>query len=75
MHLTWVPDGDRVTAVLAQLETRLAELGARPHWGKVFCTPPATVQALYPRLVDYRLLDGLDPSGVFSNRFTDTYLR
>lgn len=76
VHLTWVPDGDRVTAVLAQLETRLAELGARPHWGKVFCTPPATVQTLYPRLVDYqRLRDGLDPGGVFSNRFTDTYLR
>lgn len=37
---------------------------------------PATVAALYPRLDDFRsLADRLDPDGVFTNDFVETYVR
>jgi xylitol oxidase len=57
------------------VQDALAPLGARPHWGKVFSVPAATVAGLYPRMADFRRLRGIyDPAGKFSNGFTSRYL-
>ncbi len=55
------------------LESALAPLGARPHWGKVShavtATDPAALAAVaarYPRLPDFRALaERHDPEGRF----------
>ena len=55
-------------------EAALAPFGARPHWGKVFSTPPDVVRGLYPRYDDFvDLLQRYDPAGKFRNEFTDRY--
>jgi xylitol oxidase len=75
LHFTWVPDWPGVRALLPLLEERLAPLEARPHWGKLFTTPPERLQALYPRLPDFRdLLRRYDPTGKFRNAFLDRYI-
>ncbi len=76
IHFTWILDPDAVGPVVAAIEDELAPLGARPHWGKVFRTPPQAVRALYPRWDDFRALArALDPAGKFRNDFMDTYFR
>jgi homocysteine S-methyltransferase len=61
--------------VLAGIEAQLAPFGARPHWGKLFCTSPEIVSGLYGRLPDFRrLLRDLDPAGKFRNELVDAYL-
>ncbi|MDQ1600718.1 MAG: alditol oxidase [Actinomycetota bacterium] len=75
VHFTWVDDAAAVAPVVAELEQRLAPLGPRPHWGKVFTMPPAAVQPLYPRLADVAALRReLDPNDVFGNAMVDEYL-
>ncbi len=74
LHFTWINDMRAVAPVLAALEERLAPLAARPHWGKLFHTPPAAVTALYERSADFRaLLRHHDPAGKFRNHFIDRY--
>ncbi|MEV8228978.1 FAD-binding protein [Streptomyces sp. NPDC079167] len=69
-HFTWVPDTAAVTPVLGAIEEALAPFGARPHWGKVFTTPPAALRELYGHYADFeRLTERLDPSGTFRNDF------
>lgn len=69
-HFTWIKDPAAVTPVLGRLETALAPYGARPHWGKLFTTDPATVRGLYPRAADFQALTAaLDPGGKFTNAF------
>lgn len=76
LHFTFAPDAEGVARATAALEQALAPFDARPHWGKVFSLDPATVAALYPRLDDFRsLADRLDPDGVFTNDFVETYVR
>ena len=73
-HFTWQP-GPRVAAAVAAVERALAPYDARPHWGKVFSTPPARLGELYPRLSDFRELVGrLDPAGKFGNELVDGWL-
>jgi alditol oxidase len=73
-HFTWRKEPAAVTAVLPLIEERLAPLGARPHWGKVFTMAPAEVRDRYPRAADFvRLARGLDPAGKFRNAFIDSY--
>ena len=75
IHFTWLPDWPAVRAVLPQIETALAPLAARPHWGKLFTLPAARLPALYPRLPDFqRLLRTYDPVGKFRNPFLDRYI-
>jgi xylitol oxidase len=75
LHFTWVPDTAAVTPVLGAIEEALVGLGARPHWAKLFTTPPDVVAGLYPRFDDARrLLAEHDPKGVFRNDLLDTYL-
>jgi alditol oxidase len=74
LHFTWIKDNHAVAPVIAALEEKLAPLHARPHWGKVFATPPATIDALYERSADFRaLLRRYDPGGKFRNDFIDRY--
>lgn len=72
IHFTWRPEGDAVRALLPELEAALRPLGARPHWGKIFTTPAAELESLYPLLPRFRALrKRLDPTGKFVNAFVD----
>ncbi|MFJ8752531.1 FAD-binding protein [Streptomyces sp. NPDC102441] len=69
-HFTWVPDAAAVKPVVGAIEEALAPFGARPHWGKVFTTPPGTLRELYGHYGDFgRLAERLDPTGTFRNDF------
>jgi xylitol oxidase len=75
LHCTWIDDAARVSPVMAMLEDALAPFDARPHWGKLFGVSPDRVQALYPRLGDFRALrHSLDPGNKFGNEMVDRYL-
>lgn len=70
LHFTWVKDQPAVEALLPEIESALAPFSARPHWGKLFTTPPQRLETLYPKLPDFRaLVRRLDPDGVFQNAF------
>ncbi|WP_309061807.1 FAD-binding protein [Streptomyces sp.] len=70
VHFTWIEDTRAVLPVVRRVEEALAPFEARPHWGKVFTTPPARLRARYPRLDDFRgLARSLDPAGTFANAF------
>ncbi len=72
LHFTWIDDAKAVAPVLAMVEERLAPLGPRPHWGKLFTAGPA---ARYERLPEFRRLRrDYDPDGKFGNDFLDAYL-
>ena len=72
-HFTWVKDTAAVVPVLAAVEERLAPLGARPHWGKLFTAPPDRVAAGYEKAPDFRrLMARHDPRGKFRNAFVDS---
>ena len=74
VHFTWLREPARVVAAVAVLDEVLAPFAARPHWGKVFTTPPSDVAARYPRYDDFRtLIASYDPAGKFRNDFLDTY--
>jgi xylitol oxidase len=70
IHFTWKPETPEVMALLPQIEAKLAPFQARPHWGKLFTVPPAELQALYPKMSDFRkLMNNHDPHGKFHNEF------
>jgi xylitol oxidase len=74
LHFTWINDTAAVLPVIAAMEDRLAPLGARPHWGKLFTVPAPAVSALYERSADFAaLLSRADPAGKFRNDFIDHY--
>jgi xylitol oxidase len=74
LHFTWVKDPTAVAPAVAAIEQLLSPLGARPHWAKVFSTPPHAVRALYVRSADFQeLLHSFDPAGKFRNSFIDKY--
>jgi xylitol oxidase len=76
IHFTWVADPRAVLPVVSLVEETLAPSGARPHWAKVFTTPPAVLRSLYPRFADFRrLVQQQDPAGKFANAYTDRHLR
>jgi xylitol oxidase len=71
-HFTWQPRPAEVLAVLAQMESALAPLGVRPHWGKLFVESP---RGRYPKLPEFRrLARELDPEGKFHNAFLRRYV-
>jgi alditol oxidase len=70
-HFTWIADPAAVLPVVTLLERQLAPHGPRPHWGKVFTTPPEQLHAAYERLPDFlSLTRHLDPTGKFRNPYT-----
>jgi xylitol oxidase len=75
LHFTWKNNWPAVRELLPLLEERLAPLGARPHWGKLFAMAPGELRARYERLDDFRaLLARLDPEGKLRNPFIDAYV-
>jgi xylitol oxidase len=75
IHFTWKNDVAAVNALLPRLEASLATFCVRPHWGKLFVTPPGQLQARYPKLADFRdLAIEFDPIGKFRNAFLDKYI-
>ncbi len=74
LHFTWIDDMAAVAPATAAIEQRLAPLGARPHWGKLFGTDPPAVTAMYERSPDFRaLMRRHDAAGKFRNEFIDSY--
>jgi len=75
LHFTWIPDSASVLPVVTRVEQQLAPFGARPHWGKIFTTPPQALRESYERLAEFiRLMHDYDPAGKFRNAYTDRYL-
>lgn len=75
IHFTWVPDAAAVAPAVAAVEAALDPFDARPHWGKVFTTPPGRVRELWERLPDFAVLAReADPTGKFRNPMLDRYL-
>jgi hypothetical protein len=53
-------------------EQRLADLGARPHWGQINRLTPERVRELYPRWDDWLEVEReLNGTGVFGSEFTE----
>jgi xylitol oxidase len=72
LHFTWLKDWPEVKALLPQIEEALAPFDARPHWGKLYTMPPDRLQALYPKLPEFRrLLHAFDPDGKFRNSYLE----
>lgn len=70
IHFTWKKRPAEVLALLPRIEETLAPYEARPHWGKLFATPPGRLGGLYPKLPAFRELRArLDPAGTFANDF------
>lgn len=72
IQFTWKPDTPGVTALLPDLEAALRPFDARPHWGKLFAADRDRLEALYPRLEDFRaLVQRMDRGGKFRNGLVD----
>lgn len=75
LHFTWVNDDALVHGAVEQVEAALAPFDARPHWAKVFLTPPADVRRSYPLLAEFRrLAAACDPDRRFGNAFLETFV-
>jgi alditol oxidase len=74
-HFTWKPQPDDVLTVLPQIESALEPFGVRPHWGKLFAASAEDLEAVYPKLPDFRrLLEKFDRGGKFCNQFVARYV-
>lgn len=74
IHFTWHRD-EQIYDVLPAIEEILLPLGARPHWGKVTCATPERVTSAFPRWTDFvRLVERVDPAGVFRSPFVTTLI-
>lgn len=75
VHFTWVPDAAAVAPAVAAVEAALDPFDARPHWGKVFTTPPERVRELWKHLPEFAdLARAADPTGKLRNAMLDRYL-
>ncbi|MDP2316893.1 MAG: D-arabinono-1,4-lactone oxidase [Pseudomonadota bacterium] len=77
IDLFWSPragaDPDRTW--FPQFWSALADLGARPHWGKHLPVAPDALRAAYPRMDAFLALRAtFDPDAVFLNRHWRTHL-
>ena len=73
IHFTWKQDWPGVRKLLPVIERELAPFQPRPHWGKLFTMPPATLRAAYERMPDFvELSNKLDPRRKFRNEFLNT---
>jgi xylitol oxidase len=70
IHFTWKQDWPAVRSLLPVIEKELAPFKARPHWGKLFTTPPDELKSIYTKLPDFiQLCKKYDPRGKFRNEF------
>ncbi|MBA3782505.1 MAG: FAD-binding protein [Nocardioides sp.] len=69
------PGSPDQAAYFGTLERLAAQVGGRPHWGKMHSLTSTELRDRYPRFDDFvALRDRLDPSGVFANDHLDTLL-
>lgn len=70
----YISDGPYAKPFFDGFDALAADLGARPHWGKLFGMTPESVRAAFPKYDDFQSLRAtMDPDRVFSNAFTETY--
>jgi alditol oxidase len=70
VHFTWKPEWAEVRSVLPMIEEHLKPFHPRPHWAKLFTMAPATLQASYEKLPEFRqTMAQYDRSGKFRNEF------
>ena len=70
IHFTWRPEREPVLALVREIEDALADLGPRPHWGKLFATAPRL-----PRALDFiALAERLDPRQAFRNAWFEHHV-
>jgi xylitol oxidase len=75
IHFTLKQNQPEVEKLLSKIEKRLQPFNARPHWGKLFGLPPATLQPLYEKMPEFQqLLRIYDPHGKFRNAFLNKYI-
>jgi alditol oxidase len=73
IHFTWKQDWPAVSKLLPVIEKELSPFRARPHWGKLFTTPPAELKSIYEKLPAFvELCKTYDPHGKFRNAFLST---
>jgi L-gulono-1,4-lactone dehydrogenase len=59
----------------ALFESIAADVGGRPHWGKMHTLDAAALRSRYPRFDDFvDLRTKLDPTGLFTNPYLDRVL-
>lgn len=75
IHFTWKPEWQAVQPILPRIEAALAPFQARPHWAKLFTTPPDRIRTLYPRYNDFlALAQHHDPQGKLRNNYLNRNL-
>jgi xylitol oxidase len=75
IHFTWKQDWPAVQKVLPLIEERLAPLGCKPHWGKLFTMSAERIAPSYEKLADFRAMClKFDPHGKFRNEFVDKFI-
>jgi xylitol oxidase len=68
IHFTWRRRQAEVERVVVEIEARLHEFAARPHWAKLFSARAAEIAPHYERIGDFLALrEQLDPRGAFRN--------
>jgi alditol oxidase len=73
IHFTWKQDWPAVSKLLPVIEKELAPFHARPHWGKLFTSPPSELKSIYKKLPDFiQVSQTYDPHAKFRNQFLDT---
>lgn len=74
LHFTWIADEAAVAPVVSAVEEALQPFDARPHWGKVFTTPPRELANLYERSAEFTALtQRFDPAGILRNDLLAEY--
>jgi xylitol oxidase len=72
LHFTWKQEQQAVEALMPMVEKALAPFTPRPHWGKLFTMPAATLANAYPQMAAFKAFAlKHDPEGKFRNEFLD----
>lgn len=75
IHFTWKQEPEAVGRLMPIIERELARFDVRPHWGKLFTIPAATLRQRYERWDDFKALTArLDATGKLRNDFLATNL-
>jgi L-gulono-1,4-lactone dehydrogenase len=67
--------GNVSMSAVAGLRSSVADVGGRPHWGKLHSLDAGRLRELYPRFGDFvRARDEADPAGRFTNPYLNRVL-
>jgi alditol oxidase len=74
-HFTWILSWPDVEPVLARMESALAPLSPRPHWGKLSTLSGEVLRSRFERLGAFeQLMTEWDPTRKFRNAYLDNVL-